>query len=159
EKQEAFMAEYLRHERPPSDFWDRLHEHPEFSTDGLVNELEFTLKVGELTQNHLPLVRRLQQMRRDGSIRSVRGLANVDTHDWQELIAATTVDEHALGLSPSHPGTADEEQAQHLARTMEAAFPTAAVAYRLDKDDAADSPFKARERQDVVRFILHNPQF
>ncbi|MEX2307779.1 MAG: neuraminidase-like domain-containing protein [Pirellulales bacterium] len=149
ERQKTFLSRYVRHEGPVVDFWKGLRENPEFRGD--VENLQLTLQLGALTQNHLPLVREL----RGRPEKTLKSLAKMDAADWRELIRKQ-VDRTPIGFPPDVPGEDDEEKtsnyAEIMTRMLEDAFPTAAIASRIAKDNV---PAKS----DLLTFFVSNPTF
>ncbi|ODA39374.1 neuraminidase-like domain-containing protein [Desulfosporosinus sp. BG] len=145
ELRETLVHTYLQHHDSLEDFWPGLEGKPEFNLK-MVHDLQFTVQLGTLALNHLPLVQKLQQMRRSGELRSPQGLARID---WEEMITSQ-VDGHVIGFPDGTLGKDDAEKSRNYARsiadTVEDAFPTAVVAYRVGNDDVP-------ENKDLNRFF------
>lgn len=144
EQRQAFARAYLQHQGSISDFWKELSQKPEFQQqESLINDLQFTVQLGNLTQNYLPLVRALQSLRQTGTLRSPRDLAQLNLSAWTNLIQ-----QH--GFPPDTPGNDPTEKAQNyaqtIAQTIEAAFPTAVVIYRIQQTNQP-------EETDLVNFF------
>ena len=154
-KQQKFLNLFARHNGPVEDFWSSLRQNPEFNADGLIEDLQFTLQLGTLTQNHLPLVEELQQMRRQGDLNSMRDLVKLDTNAWTQLINKRIAG-GAVGVPKDTPGKDDAERtanyAAALVKLIEEAFPTAMIADRVAKDDFPG-------KNDLVRFFANQPDF
>ena len=152
-QQRTFLHSYLQHDGEIEDFWQGLRDDPDFGGPEVVDGLQFTLQLGTLTLNYLPLVKVLQQRRQAGEFNTLRDLAKMERVDWEALIRQE-VDGNVVGVPPTTPGEDDEEKitnyAQTMARIIEDAFPTAVIACRL-RSDAADAG--------LCRFFESNPDF
>jgi hypothetical protein len=143
DEQRRFVAAYAGSRAAPAEFWA-----------GVANELgarraarlQDTLQLTALTFNNLPLVQALQA--RD-DVRSPRDLAALDAKGWLGVIQAARVPVPARVA-----GETEEERrsvyAAALARSVEAAFPTAVLAHRW-KAAGADLA--------VAAFFDANPEF
>ena len=151
EKRVAFLARYVAHTGSVEEFWSRLREDSEFNQNGAVEQLQFTLQLGILTNNHLPLVGALKAK---PEVNNLRDLARFDVADWLELI-----NNQQIGTSPDISGENQTEKAENYAKAMvgmmETTLPTAVFASRLAKDN--DSPFA--NRADLNRFFANNQDF
>src|SRR3989440_1339535 len=156
DEQKTFVELYLTHKGPVEDFWKALGEHPQFKDH--VDGLQFTFQVSALAQNYLPLIRELQQMRQAGSLKSPRDLAKLDAQAWLEL-ANKKIDDKPVGFPPGIEGKDDGEKARAMARVIEATFPTAAFAHLIETDSSTGAPFKAQEKEDLLKFFANNPDF
>ena len=132
EQQREFYRAYQAHAGEPAAFWSKLRERPELADK--VDDLQFTLQLSGLTNNHLPLMRELQRTRSDHHVGSIADLAAYDQAQWLELIARPGV-----GVPPDFPGAENEQRARayanRLVSALEQAFPAAAYAARIAKDD------------------------
>lgn len=135
---------------PAGPDWSELDRDPSLSP--LVDELRFAALLGQLTGNHLPLVRELQRRRQRGELQHARELFRID---WHELVAGRAGGRR-VGTPPGIPGRTAAERASHYAREvagrLHALFPTAAVAHALTLDDATQD-------HALVRFFDDNPGF
>ena len=151
DKQAEFLNSYFRHQGTAEEFWEKLRARPEFKND--VSELQFTLQLGVLTQNHLPLVKELKQRREAGQLASLRDMARFDMEAWKEIIGSGT---QAVGMPPGVPGKTQEEKRNNyaltLTRMMEDAFPTTAIAGRISKSNLAG-------KEDLNFFFSSNLDF
>ncbi|WP_022949759.1 Tc toxin subunit A-related protein [Methylohalobius crimeensis] len=151
ELQRQFVRFALRYENNrEADFWDKLREETDFSEEA-VRAAQFTVGLGALSR-HAPLVQRFQRERQQGSITELRHLARLTVNDWQVHIAEA-------GFPPDTPGEDEEEKARnyalHMARGVETNFPTASVAYKLERASGLEMPLK----QEISRFVLEAPEF
>jgi hypothetical protein len=156
EEQKTFVELYLAHQGPVKDFWKTLGERPEFKER--IDELQFTFQVSSLTQNYLPFIRELQQMRQTGSLKSPRDLAKLDAQAWLQL-ASKKIDDRPVDFPPDIEGKDDGEKARAMARMIEATFPTTAFAHQVETDSSPGAPFKAQEKADLLTFFASNPDF
>ena len=148
ELRETLLHTHLQHPGSVEDVWRELEKKPEFSRE-MVDDLRFTVQLGTLTQNHLPLVRQLQQMRQAGALRSPLDLARLTEEDWAGIIHKQA-DGDWIGCPPGTPGKDDTEKTRNYARsiveTIEDAFPTAVVADRAGREDLPGN-------ENLVRFF------
>lgn len=159
DKQTAFLQRYLEYqdqEQPESieHFWQALRQTDEFKDD--IDTLQFTLQVGTLTQNHLPLVQELHQLRREGKLQTPRDWAKLDANAWIDLIEKQQSDGQPIGFPPDVPGKDDAEKTKNyatmMAQLIEDAFPTPVIAHHIEQ---ANRP----EQADLVNFFRNNQNF
>ncbi|WP_321493453.1 neuraminidase-like domain-containing protein [uncultured Desulfobacter sp.] len=121
-----------------NDLWENLKQHPEFQQAGLVDELKTTIQIGNLTQNHAPLIRSVQKMRQKKDINKVGELARLTIGEWGNLIKHSTK-EHESVVPPTITGETDAEKidtyARQISEQLENLFPTLSIAYRVEQDD------------------------
>lgn len=158
-KQEAFLKCYLEHQDqeepvPIEHFWQSLRQDEEFKND--IDTLQFTLQASTLTQNHLPLVKELQNLRREGKLQTPRDWAGLDEEAWARLILKQQTDGQPVGFPPDVPGKDNNEKTKNyaamMARAIENAFPTPVIAHHLEKQNR-------EEDADVVKFFRSNQDF
>ncbi|MCC5906677.1 MAG: hypothetical protein JJU13_10740 [Balneolaceae bacterium] len=145
--QRMFMERYVQHNGAIEEFWQTLREDPAFG-DETVGQIQFTLQLGALTQNHVPLVTKLKQK---GEVKSLRDMTLFDQNDLEELIRQENV-----GVPPAVPGEDDTEKIANysliMVRMLEDAFPTPFFTHRLI---AEEIPFG----DEVLHFFQQNPDF
>lgn len=150
EKRKAFLHKYLEHTGSIEDFWQDLREDVDFG-DKPVENLQFTLQLGTLTQNHVPLVKALQQIHKPHSLRD---FVNLDQGDWEELIDLK-IDDKLVDVPPTVEGETRAEKINNYVRTMmrmtEDAFPTPVIVHNMNDD----FPNKAG----LMQFFSQNPDF
>ncbi|MBW2740659.1 MAG: hypothetical protein JRE64_17860, partial [Deltaproteobacteria bacterium] len=142
DQQREFLARYVRHEGPIAVFWQGLEEtslHP------YVSKLQFTLQLGVLTQNNIPLVQHLKD-----SSDSLKALASLNLEEWEDKAAT-------YGIPPDVPGKDQEAKVKNYAHTIvrmvEDAFPTAVTIHKINLDE--DIPGKA----DLLQFFVNSSEF
>ncbi len=139
---------YVRHEGTREDFRTVVSEHPSFSPEDAA-QIKVTLDLGALTQNNIPLIRELQQMRGPDGPASLRYLAKLNEEDWIELA-------NSHGLPPDVDVKTPEAYADMMTRAIEASFPTAVIAHRIEQDRfQVDDDVKP----DLLAFFSQNPEF
>ena len=84
EQRREFLKLLVSHRAPYEGFWEELRENAEFRE--AVDDLQFTLQLGVLTQNHLPMVKKLKTLEWNGRIPSLQDLAMLDVDGWLKLI-------------------------------------------------------------------------
>jgi hypothetical protein len=151
-KQKKLQQLYAAYQGPIEDFWSALRNNPGFKSH--VADLQFTLQLAALTRNHPPLVQALQQMQKSGNVTSIRDLAKMNAADWLNLIHQRH-GRKIIGVPANTPGNNDAEKAknyaQELATTIETAFPTATVVYRLIQENSPD-------QKDLATFFTNSLQ-
>jgi Tc toxin complex TcA C-terminal TcB-binding domain/Neuraminidase-like domain len=153
EQREAFLTAYVNHTGPIEEFWHGLQTSPTLKDH--IEDIQFTLQLGALTGNHLPLVHELKRRQKAGEIAELSDLTRFDEHDWQAIIAGRS-GEKSIGVPPDVPGGDQQEKVLNYARAMsgmvEDAFPTAFITRRLETDDLAGGG-------DLISFLNRNPGF
>ena len=150
-----FLTLQVKHEGSPEEFWKNLHANP--SLAAVADDLQFTLQVGALTQNYLPMAQQIQAMKRSRKITTLRDLAKMDANDWKQIITTRVERGIAIvGFPPDTPGNNDQEKidgyAASLTRFIEAQFPTDFLAARIQKDTLPG-------KDDLAAFFTANPGF
>lgn len=152
-QQTELVTRYVNHTGTIEEFWDGMRKDPVYAAR--VDEIQFTLQLGALTANHLPLVNALRQMRTTKEFQSVRDLVRFEVEDWKKLLIGKS-GTAGTGFPPEVPGADDAEKATNyatiLTRMMRDAFPTAAVAHAVSRDNI---PGKA----DLTTFFTNNVEF
>jgi hypothetical protein len=150
--QDTFLSLYAKHEGPIEAFWSELRQNPDFGTK-TVDELQLTLQLGALTQNHVPLIQELQSTHH---VTSTRDLVKLDTTAWTDLVSKQTV-----GVPPDVPGATPQEKTVNyvngIVSTLQAAFPTDVVAQIVAK--APGINLDASARKTVSQFFANAPDF
>lgn len=141
EMQQKFVSLYRRRNGSIKEFWEALGKDPDFSRDGRVDELQFTLQLGLLTGNNVPLVEALQGLRQQGALRAPRDLARLDIADWQGLIDKAG-DRAVESIPPRITGETREEKIANyingIVETLKITFPTAFVSLGIARAPAID---------------------
>ena len=106
DRQEAFIRESLTYDGDLDSFWEHLSQQPEFAPEfpeeTPLQDLQFTLELGELTKGYMPVVELLQEeLRQDDNPLTLPHLANWNVQDWRKQVRRT-------GTPSSIPGE-DEE--------------------------------------------------
>jgi hypothetical protein len=150
EKQARFLNSFVQHDGTIEDFWQTIRQDTQFDAEQ-IKELQLTLQLGLLTQNHAPLLRELQKHKPLRSIASLRDLAGMEQSDWMSLVQSKDV-----GVPDEVPGQTAEEKSrnyvQGIMQLMETAFPSATVAANLAR---ANRP----EHRDVIQFFNNSSDF
>lgn len=152
--QGPFITLYAAHQGTIQDFWSRLRQEPAFQAPGVVEDIQFTLQLGLLTFNNVPLVKALQKMRQKGTVKSLKDLVKLDRDTWTKLIS-TPVDRQPIGIAPNVPGVSPQEKTANYASSimdhLRAALPTAAVAQSISTPPLIDLKL-------VKAVLTRNPQ-
>src|SRR5262249_33893408 len=121
--QEAFVRLVAAHTGPVENLWRKLEIHPDGGKTA-VDDLQFLLQAAALGRGSVPFVQMLAGLRARRQIASLRDLAGLEPAAWRQRL-----DDAGIG---------DEAQrdafARWLSQTLEAGFPTPALAQRLLAD-------------------------
>ena len=151
EEQEAILTRYLQHDGDTERFWERLREDGTIDAPS-IERAQFSMQLGALTKNHIPLVRLLMERHTPSS---TADLVRLDHRSWLDLIRGAD----GAGVPSGIPGALREDREENyaavIAATVEMSFPTAFLAARLSDDAGPDFVGQA----DVVRFLERNPDF
>ncbi|MGH7573648.1 MAG: neuraminidase-like domain-containing protein, partial [Longimicrobiales bacterium] len=143
-----FIEAYVAREGTVQEFWEGFRAERGVST---VNTVQFTLAIGSLTGNHIPLVESLQSRRAAHEVEHARDLARLTVTDWLDVLTSGPL---PPGAPAAIPGETQEEKnekyAATLQRVFEDAFPTMAVAGALAR---------AGILHGVDEFVSLNPAF
>ena len=141
-----FLNRYVKHPGRIDTFWQGLREDERYAER--VPDLQTAIQLAAFTGNHVPLVQRLQQLRRDGEFTSFRQLARFGQKDWERVVTSPEVPDDEL-FPPSVPGKTVQEKAviyaATITRILEDMVPTEVVAFRRP---GGQEP--ARRRADVL---------
>lgn len=152
---------------------------------GEADAVRLALQLGDITNYHLPLVQELERrtiseegqagrrqkrakpmVQQRGPVEShgpdLTAIAALDAEDWKAILKRRQPDGRPIGAPAGTPGATDEERLENYAASLsdrvEAAIPTKAIAVRVAKDAAPDSPFRT-ESADLQTFFANNPDF
>jgi hypothetical protein len=132
-----FLNRYVEHRGRIDAFWKALGDDERYVDR--VPELQTTIQLAALTGNHVPLVQRLQKLRRNGEFTSFRQLARFGQADWERVVMSSEVPEDQL-FPPSVPGDTVQEKAaiyaETITRILEDTVPTEVVAFRAQADES-----------------------
>src|SRR5262249_7985356 len=139
--------------------WDAANKDRDLSQ--AVEELQFTILLGNLTQNNISLVEKLQLMRRDGEIKVAQDLVNVD---WNKIISSGVTNGTIL-IPSSVEGSSQAEKMQnhisHIIDKVDSTYPCAAFSRALSNDigGKADEVFGPQIARDLSSFFKTCPDF
>lgn len=161
EKHLTIATLQLEHGAGSEDFWNALKQSSDFSEKEM-NSVRLTLQLGEITGNNLPLIAELERTTREAKGDGLRHLAKLDVNDWKVLLLKPQGSVGPIAPPPGTPGDTLEDRVNNhaalLTRQIEDLIPTPAIASRLERDTADDSPF-ASTRSDLKIFFDNNPSF
>ncbi|TKC95184.1 neuraminidase-like domain-containing protein [Polyangium fumosum] len=145
----SFARAVIEHRGTAAQFWTQLSARAGFGDPATIDKLKYVMQLGALTRYHAPLIESLA-----ADLTDARDLVTVEEDKWRAILNETT-GTGQIGCPPDTPG-ADELQrrnnyAKILKRTVEAAFPTAVIAYRVIEEEEAGS--------DIRVFFESNPNF
>jgi len=147
----ALVTVHLARPRETRAMWAQLRADPDFG-DTAVDDVQFSLHLGVLTGNHVPLVSALREDRRVGRARDLVAFTKAD---WLTHIRGTH-DGRPVGVPASFraAAAADREDAytQRLMHNVERAWPTAFVAAQMHSDDFAGKDL-------LLAFLAANEDF
>ncbi len=153
ERIRVFTRAFRERKESGEKFWDELRGRAGLGA-AVVEELQTTLVLGEITSNHRPMVAELQK-RRTGAQRSLRDLASLELTDWRELVAKTGAPPDPSTERGEEREEREQRYAEALHRAVEARYPTAVLAHRL-APDALRAEVPGAEI--MHRFLTANPE-
>ncbi|HKG46484.1 MAG TPA: neuraminidase-like domain-containing protein, partial [Pyrinomonadaceae bacterium] len=178
EKQRIVAELHIQHGGTTDAFWEAINGRTDF-TAAEKNDVRFTLQVGALTTNHIPLVIELRSTAPAGLIvqpkqsspvaptalsedaTALRPFAVKNVTDWKTTLQKQ-VNGQPIGAPPTIPGATAQEKIDNYAVAlnayMEKALPTPVIAARVDKDTAGDNPFNP-VKADLRTFFTNNPLY
>ena len=178
-KQRIVAELYIQHGGTTDPFWEAINQRADF-TAAEKNDVRFTLQVGALTTNHIPLVVELRSTAPAGLIVAPKQNAPVaptalsedatalrpfvvkDVAGWKTTLQKQQPNGQPIGAPPSIPGATPQEKIDNYAVAlnayMEKALPTPVVAARVQQDTAGDNPFNP-VRADLRTFFTNNPLY
>ena len=146
DKQITLLTRYAGHEGEIEEFWQRLREDPEFKDNGQVEKLQFTLQLGVLTGNNVPLVEALQQ---DKSLTATRDLTKLNLDAWTSLVQVIA-GRSANNIPPYIKGETPEEKVTHyvhyILESLKSAFPAKYVQKGITEHPSIDLNLVKRVR-------------
>ena len=111
-------------------------------------DLEFTLQLGGITRNHIPLINRIKRRR---NLNQIYDLATLQENDWVRLVRGNQIE-----IPDDIPGETDSDKrrefAHRLQKMTEEMIPTAVLANALKEDNDIDS-------ESFDRFFEQNQEF
>jgi len=133
--QEKFIVLHTKHNGPGEALWSELRQDPEVGLQA-AEEFKFTLELGKLTHNNIPLAKVLQAERSHDATPSLYELTKFNEDAWMKLVN-TPVDGQPIPIQDTVPGeTRDEKAANYVAgivAELQEAFPTPYVARAMAK--------------------------
>jgi hypothetical protein len=146
DEQVAFLTAYAnRDDQSIELFWKKLREESGFADR--VDALQFTLQLGVLTQNNVPLMKELNK-----GFKSARDLTSLDAATWASLV-------DKFGLPPNVPGDTPEARTANYVNSImsvtQAAFPNETVAQIMTSSPVIK--LDAATRQAVSKFFVNAP--
>jgi hypothetical protein len=155
--QKQFLTKYVNHQGPTEEFWKTLPSITGMS-EAQVRNLQFTLQLGVLTLNHVPLI---QELRRRHPVTSTRDLVQLDAAAWTALINTRRANGEVVGIPPDIPGVTSQERVTNyvngIVGLLRVAYPTDAVAQIVAK--APGINLESPLRQALSRFFANSPDF
>lgn len=159
-KQRYSMDLYKKHEGGAESFWNVLLADPQLKPNA--ERVRFALQLGTLTQQNGPLVQAImkQASGSEGQVSSIRDLVRWSEEDWKNLLHADDVrrtsGETSRLVAVSGADEADESSdvyVQTIVRTLENAFPSAAIAKKIRRDGGGTIGLE------VADFLDLHPEF
>jgi hypothetical protein len=173
DKRQTVAGLLVQHGGATPGFWDAIDSTGWAPKDK--NDVRFTLQVGDLTTNHLPLVRELRKgvdLTQNGASTTtvsnsptwLRPFAVKGVAEWKALLEQRVppLTGPPIGAPPTIPGATLPEKINNYAVAlnayMEDALPTPVIAGRVASDTAGDSPFNS-VRTDLQTFFRNNKSY
>lgn len=128
EDQGTLWRTYSDHKGTPAQFWDKLKSQPGFEDTKKITKVQYSFQLGLLAQNNIKLVNAIRTRHLD--VVDTGELAfHLDTKEkWSALLDDPKL---AIPIPDDVPGKPEERKANYaasLARAMQIAHPTAAIA-------------------------------
>jgi hypothetical protein len=151
----TLVAEYQQ-SADPDAFWKKIAADPNLA--GRAPNLKFTVQLGVLTNNHVPLVTAIQAR---SDIKQAQDLVRITEDQWKSMIQAQGVGVPS-GIAEANPEEQTRNYIQQILRQVEAAFPTLFFAERLGTSPVATF-LKGQSSYDLKKtypekFFQQNPQ-
>lgn len=151
-----FVSLYDQYNGTTPPFWKALSDAREQINPAEVADLQFTLQLGVLIKNHLPLLRTLKQAYQHGQFSRLGNLAHLDVSQWEDIIRSSTTPTEK-GYPPNIDGNTEDEKiasyAQIIVDRFERVFPTIALSGYINRSPNVPEAIKT----DVLRFFSNNP--
>ena len=116
----------------PADFFNKIDSESFFSTDATAMEAKAALALEELMGFDEAVLERIKESHRISKPEEVRKLAKLNRADWKKELGKLSIE--GRSGRPLEKGTADV-LASSLVRKMERAYPTAAFAAQLAREE------------------------
>jgi Tc toxin complex TcA C-terminal TcB-binding domain/Neuraminidase-like domain/Salmonella virulence plasmid 28.1kDa A protein/Fibronectin type III domain len=128
-----FLTLYQQHSYYPSDsLWDAANKDKDLSEH--VGELQFTILLGKVTQNNIPLVKEIHLLHQAGTIKVEQDLVNVD---WNATICGG-VENGTIQIPSNIDGKTTEEKTHNyiasIVDTVDSTYPSAAFSRDLSNN-------------------------
>jgi len=145
-KRQTLVAAFTANTGTTQQFWDAVR-HNGTLTAQEVTRTQFSLQLGAVTQNHLPLVQALQSR----GVTDFKSLSQFDRNGWLQLIQSQ-VGGRVVGLPADlqAAGVTAQTYADMLYTIVEDAVPTAVLARQAGSFPRAQS---------LTQFYTHNPGY
>jgi peptidoglycan hydrolase-like protein with peptidoglycan-binding domain len=144
--QQQFMRAYAGHVGAVDDFWKSLGQDAQLAPRAA--ELKFAVLLGNLGQNHLPLV---DAVRSTPELKELKDLVTLSEDGWHALIIERRVGT-PLGIEGADDADKAHQYARLLANAVEAAVPTEFFVARLKESEVEG-------KRDLLTFFQANPAF
>ena len=144
--QRRFMQAFGEHTGSVAEFWKSLDQDPQLSP--LVADLKFAVLLGNLGQDHFPLVEAVRRLR---TYTTVRELASLSEEGWRALLTEQGVGT-PRGIEGADEADKTRRYARSLAQAVENAAPTEFLVARLRETEVAG-------KADLLEFFRANPSF
>lgn len=162
EKHQQLIALYSAHDGGAESFLTMLQADSQMKPDA--ERIEFALQLGSLTDQNLSLVQAVMRLAdgSEGQIQSIRDLVRLSEQEWMDLLHSddshrTSGDSYRLaavsGADETHAPMDADAYVQTIVRTLENAYPTAAVAKKIRREDGGTFGVE------VADFLELHPEF
>lgn len=159
-KHEIVAKYYIEYDGATDAFWKALEEDKDIKPNEVM-AVKLTLALGELANNHLPLVHELYRMGKGNpAFADLKGFAQLDEVEWWAVLKCPQNPEDRKSKPVGFPP--DQESIEYYARTLnqfiENAFPMAVILNRIQRENSNEGPFK-ETKSDLLVFFDNNPEF
>ncbi|MGN6395030.1 MAG: neuraminidase-like domain-containing protein [Mucilaginibacter sp.] len=150
----AFIDAKATHSGSEAAFWEKLERTTILSDPAKAGAVQATMQVAAMTGNNPQLTRAVVDTHKINAVADIKQLAGYTREEWADMLKKNKV-----VPDRSFAGNTNDDKinsyAGQLAASFASAFPTAAFAARLQKDDTSKLP----QRDKVSRFLQNNPGF
>ncbi|MDO3641762.1 neuraminidase-like domain-containing protein [Mucilaginibacter sp. L3T2-6] len=150
----AFIDAKANHSGSEAAFWEKLERTTILSDPAKAGAVQATMQVAAMTGNNPQLTRAVVDTHKINTVADIKQLAGYTREEWADMLKKNNIVPDS-----TIPGNTDDDKLNNYAARLDASFtsayPTAAFAARLQKDDTSKLP----QRDKVSRFLQNNPGF
>jgi hypothetical protein len=146
EQPAALAQALLTNTAPMSAFWSTLSDGRHGFTTAEAASAQRVMELGSLVESQVPVVKTLLERFQAGTSKTIEDLAGLSKSDWE-----TIVTQSGAGAAPA--GVTVQDFAAKIYTTTTEAYPTAALASRIDQGTIVP----VAQRASLTAFFANNP--